>query len=63
MMMGVLDAERFAQRRQQMLLIHLCVALHGFVRQSLRHITELRDGFFLQILVGNRRGHLTPPRI
>jgi hypothetical protein len=63
MMMGVVDAERPAQRRQQVLLIHLCVARHGFVRKSFRHVAEFRDGFLLQILVGNRRCHRCPPGI
>jgi hypothetical protein len=59
MVMGVFDAKRLAQRWQQMLLIHLRIALYGFVREALRHVAKLRDGFLLQILVGHC--HCYPP--
>ena len=59
MMFVGLDAERLAQRGQQMVLVQLGVALDRLAPQAARELAEFGDRFLLQLLVGVRHGE--PP--
>ena len=48
------DAERLAQRGQQMVLVHLRVALHGVVLDVLGQVPQLGERHLLQALVRMR---------
>ncbi len=50
----VLDAEGLAQRREQVLLVHLRVALDGVVLDPLRDLAQVVDRLVLQLFVGVR---------
>jgi hypothetical protein len=54
------DPERLAHRRQEMLLVHLRVSLHGRMDDVLGDLAELCDGLRLQFLIAHR--HVGPPR-
>src|SRR5204863_4173396 len=43
------DVERLADRREQMVLVQLRVALHGFVLDAGRDLAQLGEGFFLKL--------------
>src|SRR5262249_12643509 len=46
------DAEGAADRGNQMLLVHLRIALYGLVFDTLGYVAELRDGLVTQLLEG-----------
>ena len=50
----VLDAEGLAERREQVLLVHLRVALDGVVLDPLRDLAQVVDRLVLQLFVGVR---------
>ena len=51
MMFVRLDAQRFAECRQEMILVHLCVALNRLVRELFGQIAQFRNGLLLQLFV------------
>src|ERR1700730_17400358 len=52
------DAERLAQGGQQMLLVQLREAFHGFVVEAFRNLAQLVDGLALELFVGVRHDSL-----
>src|SRR5215472_9812100 len=55
-----LDAERFRERRQQMLFVQLRVALHGvLILDAFRNLAQLFEGLALQVV--QRIGGHDPP--
>jgi hypothetical protein len=61
MMLVTLDTERFAQRRQQMVFVHLRVALHRFVLDVFRQLAQFSDGLLLELFIRVRHATSRPP--